>query len=372
MHRSKRLPKHRVCGANQCRNRSGRWNHRRGSSNFASGAKATAVRRSAWLTSRISKIGSIQGHRFIDDYELGFRDRSKAEDAFHLLESCINEYELALNPKKTRVLALPLPSEHLGFSTLRGISFRQTSGYQASDIQFYFDKMFELHNSYPEESFMQYGVARFRNEKILNVNWSLLESFLLLCIAPEPVCLPYVLEVINTRSNEGCEINKEGLEAILNRLVVEHAELGHSSEVAWALWGCLALGLPIHSDAVKILERCADSAVVLLSLDCERNGLMLSSLDKTFWCSLMTDAGLYDEHWLLAYEANIKGWLPTRKDFVASDRNFNFLKSNGVSFYSVSFGAPPKKGGQAPIPKPPAASLMPPDLDLDDYGLTII
>ncbi|MGH9840495.1 MAG: RNA-directed DNA polymerase [Blastocatellia bacterium] len=321
----------------------------------------------------VSKIGPVQGHRFIDDYELGFRDRSKAEDAFHLLESCIGEYELALNAKKTNVLTLPLPLEHLGFSTLRGVTFRKTSGYEASDIQFYFDKMFELHDSYPEESFIQYGVARFRHQKVQDKNWPLLESLLLLCVTPEPACLPYVLEVINACSNAGATINKDGLEAILNALIIEHTGLGHSSEVAWALWGCLALGLPIHSGAVKVLQSCEDSAVVLLALDCERNGLTLTPLDKALWDSLMTDASLYDEHWLFAYEANIKGWLRStkRKDFVASDKKFGFLKANGVSFYDAGLAAPIEKGGPVTIPKPPAASLTPPD-DLDDYGLTII
>jgi hypothetical protein len=37
---------------------------------------------------------------------------------------------------------------------------------------------------------------------------------------------------------------------------------------------------------------------------------------------------LYDEHWLLAYEANVKGWLPSVSgtDHVAADPNFGFLK----------------------------------------------
>jgi hypothetical protein len=42
---------------------------------------------------------SIRGHRFIDDYELGFRNRTDAEDAFHRLETILADYELALNPR---------------------------------------------------------------------------------------------------------------------------------------------------------------------------------------------------------------------------------------------------------------------------------
>ena len=48
----------------------------------------------------------------------------------------------------------------------------------------------------------------------------------------------------------------------------------------------------------------------------------------------MSADALYDEHWLLAYEANVKGWLPSvsETDHVAADPNFGFLKSRKVFF----------------------------------------
>lgn len=52
----------------------------------------------------------------------------------------------------------------------------------------------------------------------------------------------------------------------------------------------------------------------------------------------MDTENLYSEHWLLAYEANIKGWLPsvTSRDHVMADSRFGFLKSNGVEFYELA------------------------------------
>jgi hypothetical protein len=49
----------------------------------------------------------------------------------------------------------------------------------------------------------------------------------------------------------------------------------------------------------------------------------------------MTKDGLYDEQWLLAYEANVKGWLPSvgGGDHVNADPGFSFLKNAGVEFY---------------------------------------
>ena len=49
---------------------------------------------------------------------------------------------------------------------------------------------------------------------------------------------------------------------------------------------------------------------------------------------------LYGENWLLSYEANIRGWLPTTPDHVAADPNFGWLKSLGVSFYDLAAVVP--------------------------------
>lgn len=317
-----------------------------------------------------SKIPTLQGHRFIDDYELGFRDRTAAEDAYHLLESCLGQYELALNAKKTQILSLPLSLEPQGISNLRRFTFRDSVGRQASDVQYYFDIMFDLHGLSPEEHYIQYGVARLRNQLVNAKNWPLLESLLLLSISCEPACLPYALEVIIKCGNAGASLNRAGLEEVLNSIIIEHCKLGHSSEVAWALWGCLALSLPIDSKAVEFLQLSEDSVIVLLALDCEQNGLTSAPIDKTHWESFMTTASLYDEHWLFVYEANIKGWLRSsrKKDFVALDKNFGFLKQNGISFYDATLTSPKQKEGVAPIPVPPSAALMLPD-DFDHYGL---
>ena len=51
----------------------------------------------------------------------------------------------------------------------------------------------------------------------------------------------------------------------------------------------------------------------------------------------MTAANLYDNHWLLAYEAHEQGWLPSRNgnDYVGSDAFFSILRSHGVRFYGA-------------------------------------
>jgi Reverse transcriptase (RNA-dependent DNA polymerase) len=58
------------------------------------------------LTQRLS---GYRGFRYLDDYEAAFPTRSEAEEAQGHLESALGEFELVINPFKTRVVELPQP-----------------------------------------------------------------------------------------------------------------------------------------------------------------------------------------------------------------------------------------------------------------------
>lgn len=49
--------------------------------------------------------------------------------------------------------------------------------------------------------------------------------------------------------------------------------------------------------------------VALLALHAYSLGLIPSGLNVALWTTHMTNQGLYDEQWLLVYEAGIRGWL---------------------------------------------------------------
>jgi len=307
----------------------------------------------------LTKIPRLKGHRFIDDYELSFQTRTEAEDAFHMLDACLAGFELALNPKKTQVLELPLPLEAPWATELKQFPFSRNSRQgQAADLNNYFSKAFALHSGNPGESVLSFAVAKFRTMSIDPANWTAFQKLLLLCAIPEPSSFPYVLEQIIVRKNAGAGPLVPELEEIANELIVRHSALRHSSEVANAAWACLALRLRLHDAAVDEISKCDDSVVALLAIDCERHGLTSKPIDKSVWGSHMTADSLYDRHWLLAYEANIKNWLPNVRgaDYVAKDVNFGFLKQNRVSFYNTRLASPPRVA-KVPLPKLPSAPL---------------
>jgi hypothetical protein len=50
----------------------------------------------------------LQGLRYVDDYELGFGTLAEAETTLTELQGLLSEYELSLNPRKTRIFEGPI------------------------------------------------------------------------------------------------------------------------------------------------------------------------------------------------------------------------------------------------------------------------
>src|SRR3569832_351445 len=83
-----------------------------------------------------------------------------------------------------------------------------------------------------------------------------------------------------------------------------------------------------------------DDVVALIALDLNQSGLLeVSRFSK--WRANMLAASLYDNHWLLAYEAHEQGWLPSRSgsDYIGADSFFSILSKHSVRFYSAEFAS---------------------------------
>lgn len=258
-----------------------------------------------------SKLGRVVGCRYIDDYELSFAGLAEAEAALHELQSILVEYELALNPAKIRTLELPQPLDQLWSSEFRSYNFRGAGRSQRSDLINFFGRAFELRQKYRDDAVLSFAIARMRSVPITRANWGLFQALLLQCASAEPGSLVFVLEQLIKYHQAGFRISLQTLEEVLNTHVERHSPLGHGSEVAWALWGLMAFQLPLHAATAGAVSKMEDSVVALLALDADRRGLVKGMLDTQSWLSQMSADNLYGEHWLLSYEANVKGWLPS-------------------------------------------------------------
>lgn len=283
--------------------------------------------------------GAIQtnGFRYMDDFEIGFNSYASAESALAAIQQILNEFELQLNPSKTKIVDLPAPIESPAISELRIFDFTEHDWRtQRYELIRYFNRAFELAATSPQDPILKYAISRMDGERVEALNWSLYQNLILQCGSAEPGTLQFVIDQLAYYRSRGYPIDIPTVSEVFGNIIESHAGRGHGSEVAWAIWGSILLTAPVQQRAVAKLIGMEDSVVALLALDANAKGLLGGGFSSPLWDSLMTSAELQNSQWLLAYEANLKGWLPSvgGGDHVAATPAFKWLKDEGVYFYN--------------------------------------
>jgi len=101
------------------------------------------------------------------------------------------------------------------------------------------------------------------------------------------------------------------------------------------MWGCILFEVNVVSESADALIVMRDPAAALLGFHAQEKGLFPRKDYLKSFEQFLTKRDLYGGHLILAYEANIKGWLRSTvgEDSVARDPRFSILKTNGVEFY---------------------------------------
>lgn len=274
------------------------------------------------------------GFRHLDDYELGFTFLSEAETALAVLEEVLNEYELALNSAKTRIVRLPDALEDDWVSDLNRVKIRSKGHGQRTDLIAYFNRAFELAKTRPRDPVLSYAVASLRKQTLEADHGALVQDLVLQTALSEPATLRFSLELLIRHRAAGLPIEHAKVATALNSLVTVHAPLGHGSEVIWALWAAIALDIPLAAQAAQALVGAADPFVGVVACDALQRGVLTG---PDLWKSLrrrMLLKALTTEDWVLAYEGDCKGWChPSRAGYTAKHPFFRILASNDVVFY---------------------------------------
>jgi len=280
---------------------------------------------------------------WVDDYYVGCDSASEGEEILTLLAECFAAFELALNPIKSKVIALPSPMRTIWNADLRAFRFLEDESWQYQRSRFvdYFDKAATLARSYPEQSVFGYATGRLRNiffyeknaQLLYEQNWKLLEYLLMQSVLSEPDIMKSVLPLVLKYQHFGLE--RDAWTKVLNTMVDRYSRYGLTNDVAWTLWAAICLDVSLAAGPTESISKVNDCSVALLALDARNRGLMDPILDTSLWQSALGAGGLFEEHWLLAYEAQKKGWLRPKsgRDTIASDPSFSFLRARDVYFY---------------------------------------
>ncbi len=282
------------------------------------------------------RIGELRGTRYIDDYHLYFHSRSDSEEALAHLHQVAAHFELDINDLKTSLEELPESIEPTWKTRLRSVFIEKRD--HATSLKALFDLGAELAKEFEQDGVFSYLVKKVEavlpSLDLTGDDWELLDALLLRVAIGDASCLSTVLRIFEQNDREPYDAD-----LALNSICLHHSALQHSSEVAWALWAANKLGVTLSQEVANAIETMDDDVVALAALNAHATGCLAKPVhDFSFWRTLMVKSSLYSEHWLLAYEANVQGWLLPSDgiDYVADDPYFLILKNGNVKFFDTS------------------------------------
>jgi hypothetical protein len=284
--------------------------------------------------SLISSLIHGKGMRYSDEYEFVVRNIGHAEIVYSFIQYHLSQLGLSINTTKSRILELPSIIDNTWVKSLHDFHPSSSKGRQGISLVRYFDLAFQLAHDNPEGNVVKYAVALSASIDVHPSNWPLFEALLLQSTTVEPTSLVHALGIIQRARSAGWKIDRDAMSEVLDGLILRHAPTSHGSEVAWAIWGAIVFGIDIEQEAATEISKMEDSIVALLALDAFDRGI-ISNLSAKIWSQYLSESELYGDHWLLAYEAGYQDFklFAGQSDYVAKDKYFADLRSNGVSFY---------------------------------------
>ena len=274
------------------------------------------------------------GFRYVDDYYLFFDTRDEADIALAELTKAISNYELQINPSKTRIIEVKGLVEESWKYSLKKLSVSSEKRIQRDDIHNYFEALFSLESRFSDESLVKYGLKQISSNIIKLSNWDVFEAYLLKCGYSFPNTLQVIANILSTYHHHSYKLNLKAIERFCNNLIKIHAISDHHSEVSWLLWICKELRLNIKREVIREIEGMNSSICALIALDLYHSGIIKTKLKVSFLTQFSNADSLYGSDWLISYEAGKRLWLNnTDFDYITTNDFFGPLQRENVTFY---------------------------------------
>jgi tetratricopeptide (TPR) repeat protein len=240
------------------------------------------------------------GFRAVDDYELLFDDRSGAERALTALEDALAEFELELNPQKTRIVALPQELENPGIQELRGFRIRDHNrSSERSDLLQFFTRAFARQREFPDKSILRYAVAALVDRAVHAANAALLQSLVLQAVMAEPGVWPFAVHLLSELHKLHVTLPLNPIHQTISGIISKCAPVRHSSEVAWSLWAALVFEIVLPENAVNAVVKMLDDCCAIMLFHMAKRNLCEAEPDATPFAELMDAESLRGPHWLM-------------------------------------------------------------------------
>lgn len=272
--------------------------------------------------------------RNVDDWFIGFDTTGQAEDAIAKIASSLRKYELEIHPEKTHNSHAGNVIDAIWPTTLRNFSFPLFPRGQAKNMEHFFALAFDFSKDHPQQNVLDFAVKKTMSVKVHKENWHAYETYILKCIRANPTTIPAAVQILASYNSLGYPIEKTRISKLIGDMIRKCSPTGHHSEVAWALFLAKALRINLKAKTLAPVTEMENSVCALITLDLRSRKQIEGVIDTSLWQQSMTNDGLKSSNWLLAYEAAVKGWLPTpNPSYIESNDWFSVLNKYGVHFY---------------------------------------
>ena len=272
--------------------------------------------------------------RNVDDWYIGFDNAGQAEEAIAVLAAAARDYELEIHPEKTKVVHAPTEVQPVWPTALRQSAISPQFSEQSKTIDHYFAQAFQYAAEHKGSNVLRFAVNLLRSVDILKVNWPQFETYLLKAARANATTIPMVVHLLALYNAKGFPVKKDRIAKFIKDTIAKCGPSAAHYEIAWTLFLAKMLRITLPADWVEPVTKLESSASALILLDLRQMGLIDGTIDVTLWTQSMTEKGLESNLWLVAYEADLKGWLtPPTAGFVQNHPYFAELRRQNVSFY---------------------------------------
>jgi len=293
----------------------------------------------------------LHGFRYVDDYCLFFNSQEEAQKVLAKLSQVLTQYELQINPSKTRIIEVKDLIEESWKYNVKKLEISSKIHKQRDDIHNYFESLFTLEKRFKDESLVKYGLKKISTKIIKKDNWNIYEAYLLKCGYAFPNTLQTITTIFSTYNEYNYPITTKAIERFCNNLIQEHSISESHSEIAWALWLAKELKIQINKQSIQSVISSSSSVCKLILLDLINNNSIeykntvndIKQLLEENMKPFAKKEALYEENWLLAYEGGRRKWLYNENTlYIENDEFFSkLLKEKNVSFYDEQKKCPP-------------------------------
>jgi hypothetical protein len=278
------------------------------------------------------RVAPSRAYRWYDDYEIACDSREDAEEILARLILELGAFRLRVNPIKTAIVPLPIPSQQEWQQILREQSEANLN--VAQNMVQYFDTSFRLRDKYPDSPVLLYALGilfklRCPNTRSGEVAFSAITQTLL----AEPGASQKAFSLLTYWKLNGFSIDADLIAQTVEQMILRHRSLGVSSDISWALAFCIENQIVLGKRAGKTLSVFEDDCVGIQTLHAHSLGLLPKGFTTRRLSRLLKGVDLEGEHWLLGYEAFRQGFLTDSEPAVKANPLFMDLYSSNVTFY---------------------------------------